>query len=201
MKLFLRLHRRIFFCSGNKPMLLLIDCGSYVYTFLSFLDAVHFRTTCRTYLREWQKHRTTIQAKEVHPKVSMVSVNTCMVCEKEGNMAQLYVPWSVMPPRAVFVYCANSYCKYHVLQGMKSTLRGFVPLVNCIFPPEIKIIRSSGKVVKGRGSTNYVLPRENAYMVHLYWIGNENIYTKWANIDTPYIKEQLLAPPRPFKYT
>ncbi len=183
-------------------MLLLIDCGSYVYTFLSFLDAVHFRTTCNAYLNEWQKHATTLQVKEAYPARTMISVNTCMVCNKIGeNMAQLRVPWSLFPPTAVFVYCANSYCKYHVLQNMKRTPRGFVPLTNCIFPPEIHIVRSSGEIVKGRGSMNYVLPRENTYMVHVSWIDNDNIYEKWAKIETPYIKEQLISSPRPFIYT
>jgi len=181
--------------------MLLPDCGSHVFTFLSFPDAIRLRVVCPFYLDEWMKYRKTLVVKEAFPARSMFSFNTCMVCGKQGCVEQMAVPWSVVPPRALFLYCKNSYCKWHVLQSLKNTPRDFIPLSNHIFPPEINIVRSSGKIVTGRGSTNYVLPRNDTLFVHVFWTEYENMYEKWAPIGTPYVKKQLTERPHYFEYT
>ena len=142
-------------------------------------DGLNVRGVCREGLKAWKLWRRRESEENHSLAVENVRVPSalCVVCGKEGDgMKKLVAPWSVFPPKSVYVVCAdNVSCKYRAFRAMART-DGTVFLTNKAFPDTVRITRTNGKSHKARCSRRYMVRQDGELYVRTWWIDDEGLF-------------------------
>lgn len=164
--------------------------------FSEIADGLNVRGTCKEGLKAWKLWRR-YEPVDNHfwPSRTFVYLRRCVVCGKEGEtMKKLVAPWSVFPPKSVYVVCAdNVSCKYRALRVMART-NGTVFLTNKAFPDTVRIMRTNGESHKARCARRYMVRKDGELYLRTWWIDDEGLFQKLVLYED--VRSQELCAPR-----
>lgn len=159
------------------------------------------RVACRAALAEWKRFCRREPFEPLWPSRTFVYMRRCQACGREGEgMAKVRVPWSVFPPKAVYVVCPSAGCKYAALRSIGER-EGVVPLMNrkgALFPDSVTIERSDGRAQKARCSERYLVRRPEGLYASAWWIDRDGLFQKLVLLDD--LRSQALGRPRPVRH-
>lgn len=182
---------------------MLLPClASVVISFVDFPTALRLRAVNTVFLEGWILFVSKF-SEDYYPSRTMVQTRRCMVCSRTGDMGITRVPWSILPPRLVFVHCPwsrGSYCKYRALRSLvrRPTNNGsrYRIVCNTVFGPTMVIPRSHGGTTVASPSPHYVVEKKDGRrFVHATWIEKGNLFEKCIRLSDPALRGQLLAAP------
>jgi hypothetical protein len=173
---------------------------THIISFADFKTALQIREVSPSFDSAWRVHARNMEQKEVYPSRTMININRCMVCDMVGEMQIVTVPWSVYPPKSVFVCCKDGYCKYFSMKSLVDKRRcsgsRYHFLTRRIFPPDIQIPRSDGRVTTAQPTPYALVEKKDKRMfIHTSWLEKGDVFEKCVPLDHPLIQKQLLSVP------
>jgi hypothetical protein len=109
-------------------------------------------------------------------------------------MKKLRAPWSVFPPRSVYIVCAADVsCKYRAFRAM-ARRHGTVFLTNNAFPDTVQITRTDGAPRKARCARRSMVHKDGELYLRTWWVDGTGVFQKLVRYDD--VRSQELCAPR-----
>lgn len=191
-----------FFCINLKKTMLCESLWTHIISFSEFTSALKLREVTSSLDRAWRVHARNMEQKEVYPSRTMININRCMSCNLVGDDMQIVtVPWSVYPPKSVFVCCKGGYCKYYSMKSLIQRRRcsgsRYHFLTQKIFPKNIQIPRSDGRITTAQPTSSALVEKKDkSIFIHTSWLDKGNVFEKCVLLAHPLIQKQMLSAPK-----
>lgn len=174
---------------------------THILSFSEFKTALNLREVTSLIDRAWKMHAKNMKQKEVYPSRTMINMKKCMYCDSIGDDMQIFtVPWSIYPPKSVFVCCKGRYCKYFSMKSLateRTSGSRYHFLTQKIFPQNIQIPRSDGRITKARPTSSVLIEKKDkGIFIHTSWLEKGNVFEKCVLFQHPLIQKQMLSIPK-----